>query len=120
MAHHTSQVKVVITAVLALLTEKPMTSRELSAATNVTFDYMRTILWRERMKRTISCAKGKSGHLVFYIGDTAPKPLAVEPKPKTRHSIPVKTVVLAPLTASGEDGKSYCITLPAAPWEVHA
>lgn len=109
--------------IIAKLQSGPKTSEEIREGTdmegNMFSNVMAVLLRTGEISRVQLTAK----RYRYYIGQTSPEPYtpAGQKAPKrTVYSIPVKTVVVSPFSIAGEDGKSYNITMPAAPWEVRA
>lgn len=107
--------------ILAQLQSGPRTTEEIRDGTdlggNMFSNVMQVMLRAGEISRVQLTAK----RYRYYIGQTSPEPYTPAGKavPKrTVYSIPVKTVVVSPFSIAGDDGKSFKITMPAAPWEV--
>lgn len=100
--------------IIEALSQGPHTAKQLATGAGISIKYMRGIIHAALDAGTIS-AERTGPWFTYYIGDTAPKRVVVS---RRGHRIPTKTVIVSPFSIAGEDGKSFKVTLPAAPWEV--
>lgn len=106
-------------AVLARIAQSPCRMADLIDAIGDNHNLIQASLIRLLKQSAISKEQFQGNANRYYIGGTAPKP-----QEKARHpltfTMPVKRVVVRPFSIAGEDGKTFSVTLPAAPWEVAA
>lgn len=107
--------------ILAQLRSGPKTSEQIREGTDLSGNMFSNVMAVLLRTGEISRVQITSKRFRYYIGQTSPEPYAPagQKAPKrTAYRIPVKTVVVSPFSIAGDDGKSYRITMPAAPWEV--
>lgn len=107
--------------ILAQLQSGPKTSEQIREGTDMQGNMFSNVMAVLLRSGEISRVQIKAKRFRYYIGQTSPEPYTPSgqsvPK-RTVYSIPVKTVIVSPFSIAGEDGKSFKVTLPAAPWEV--
>lgn len=114
--------------IVALLEAGPKTSEEITAVIGLNGSSLGVYYSALLRSGAISRYEIAKQRFVYYHGKTAPagsyrdkRKAQRKPQPVQRqHRVPVKRVVVRPFSIAGEDGKSFSVTLPAAPWEAAA